>query len=180
MRVAGKGEDADLSRLAAISQAPKSFDSWPEWEVSEGRTTPILHFRAPLRIDGLLGPVIVHLTTPQAAWEDEMIGQVEVRRPTGRSSWGLDTIEWNPRNPHSNPPGAPAELRFLTLTDRMHPFALNRRLGLDAIEQKVKRIGVEFPRAITTFTEYCDLCAEVWHCPDMRDVPPPTWFKKLF
>lgn len=171
-------ERAILDRLAEIQAGEKAFDSWPEWEVAEGRK-PVLHYRAPLRINGTLSNVTMHLITPQAAWDSEVYGQIEVSKPDTRSCWRVDPIEWNPASPHSNPSQAPSHLRLLTLTDRYHPFALNRRLGLAVFEQKVQGVANEFPRAITTFTEYCGLCADIWNCADMRDVPPPTWSKTL-
>lgn len=167
-----------IDRLASIQSSVKSFDDWPEWEVSPGRK-PMLHYRAPLQIDGSLSSAIIHLATPQAAWDAEIYGQIEVPRPGSRSSWRIDPIEWNPGSEHSNPPYAPADLRFITLRDRYHPFSLNRRFGLAVFEQSKPGVAVEFPRAITTFTEYCDLCAEIWNCADMRDVPPPIWSKTL-
>lgn len=178
-RVTPAQEQAIIEQLATVQRGAKTFDSWPEWEVLPGKTHSSLHYRAPIRIDGVLGNALVHLVTPQNAWEDEMIGQIEVRKPDGRSCWAIDTVEWKPKRQHVNNASAPADLRFLTLDDRIHPFGLNRRLGIGAFDQSLPRIGTELSRAIANFTEYCELCAEVWQCPDMKDVAPPTWLKSL-
>lgn len=173
-------ERAALDRLAEIHAAPKSFDSWPEWEVHQERSRAMLHYRVPLRLSGVLGGgVVAHLVTPQQAWDSNVYGQVEVPAIGGRSTWRVDPVEWKPDRPHRNPNDAPAEHRFKEVHDRIHPFDLNRRLGILVFAQARIGIAIEFPRAIAIFEDYLSLCAEVWNCPDMRDVPPPTWHRTL-
>ncbi len=74
---------------------------------------------------------------------------------------------------------APVEHRSMTLTDRIHPFALNRRYGIGVFKQTEPGVAIEFPRAITRFEDYLKLCAEIWKCPDVEDIPPPPWSKRF-
>jgi hypothetical protein len=168
-----------LDRLAAIHAALKTFDSVTEWVEERGRSI-VLHYRAPLKIAGVLGGgVIAHFKTPLQVWESDVYGQIEVHAGGQKSALRLDPLEWRQPRPHRNPAAAPSDLRLLEIEDRIHPFGLNRRLGIGVYLQRVTGIAIPFPRAIDTFEAYLDLCAEVWNCPDARDIPPPTWSKSL-
>jgi hypothetical protein len=165
-------ERAFLDLLAAIQRGPKTFDNWPDWEERQERRGVILHYRVALRIDGVLGRgVSLHLVTPKGAWESDLYGQIEVPRPDRNTLLRIDPIEWRPSRSHTNGGNAPAEHRFATHQDRMHPFSLNRRLGLTALEQHATGIAVAFPRAIAAFEDYLTLCADTWNCPDAKDIP---------
>lgn len=168
-------ERALLDRLAEICSAEKSFDGPVAWESYESKTTTRLRIEAPLRLDGKLGGgAFLRITTPGTAWESDVYGQIEVQKPA-KGRWRLDPIEWRPLKPHTNGPDTPSEHRFKTLTDRIHPFSLNRRYGLKVLDQGTPGVAVEFPRAVSKFEEYLELCSEVWNFPELRKLPPPQW-----
>lgn len=91
----------------------------------------------------------------------------------------LNPVEWRPLRDHRNRPDASPEYRGKTLTDRIHPFAANKRYGVAVFKQSEPGIAVEFPRAISRFEDYLKLCAEIWKCPDVEDIPPPPWSRRL-
>lgn len=168
-------ERAVLDRLAEIHAAEKSFDATPVWEQYDQRSTVRLRLVAPIRVNGRLGGgVSLRIHTPATSWESDVYGQIEVPKPT-KGSWRLDPVEWRPLKPHTNGPDAPASHRLKNLTDRIHPFPVNRRYGLKVFEQGSVGVAEDFPRAITRFEEYLDLCSEVWNFPDLRRLPPPQW-----
>jgi hypothetical protein len=165
--------------LAEIDAAEKSFDAWSEWSRETDRNTTRLHYRTALRVGGVLGGgVLLHIHTPEEQWDSDVYGQITV---TTRASvtLRLNPIEWRPIREHRNRADAPANHRFKTLSDRIHPFALNRRYGVGVFRQWDQGVAVEFPRAITRFEDYLKLCAEIWNCPDVEDIPPPPWSRRF-
>ena len=172
-------EAAIIDRLAAVHAAVKSFDAIPNWDVVADRNNNRLVIHAAIRLDGKLGGgVFVRISTPQGAWDRDIYGQIEVQKPT-RGAWRIDPVEWEPLKPHTNGRTAPSKHRLVTLTNRIHPFALNRRYGLSVFDQKESSVAVDFPRAISRFEEYLDLCSEVWNFPELKDLSPPKWTKLL-
>lgn len=175
----GAEEQRIIERLAEIDAAEKSFDAWSDWspEGEFGRVR--LHYRTALRVGGILGGgVLLHINTPEDEWDSDVYGHITV---TTRASMTmrLNPIEWRPLREHRNRPDAPADHRLKTLTDRFHPFALNRRYGLEVFRQRSQGVAVELPRAITRFEDYLKLCAEIWKCPDVEDIPPPPWSRRF-
>lgn len=169
-----------MERLAEVQAAIKSFDHTPSWETVTDRDNTRLCVHAALRLNGRLGGgVFVRIQTPQGSWERDVYGQIEVQRPS-KGCWRIDPIEWAPTRSHTNRRDTASEHRLVTLTNRVHPFALNRRYGLAVFEQKEPGVAVDFPREITRFEEYLDLCAEVWNFPDLKGLPPPKWTRELF
>jgi len=116
--------------------------------------------------------------TPQDTWDEEVYGQIEVRMP-GISHLRLNPVEWRPLRYHDNPPDAPAAHQFVRLWDRWHPFDLNRPLGIRAFQQTRSGVAIPLLRAVTTFSEYTHLCADIWRCPDLLGLRPPPWSKQL-
>lgn len=173
-------EAAILERLAEVHAAAKSFDHVPAWDTVTDRDNTRLFVHAAIRIDGRFGGgVYVRISTPQHSWDRDVYGQIEVQRPT-KGCWRVNPIEWEPVRAHTNRRDAPSEHRLVTLTNRIHPFALNRRYGLSVFEQKEAGIAIDFPREIARFEEYLDLCSEVWNFPDLKSLQPPKWTRELF
>lgn len=169
-----------IERLAEIHAAQKSFDSAPEWREVTDRSGTRLVCHEALRLDGKLGGgVFVRIHTPRTNWESDVYGQIEALKRQGAGRLRLDAVEWEPLKPHTNRRDAPSEHRLVTLTNRIHPFAVNRRYGLSVFEQSDKGVAVDFPRQIKRFEEYLALCAETWNFPDLRDLQPPKWSKQL-
>jgi hypothetical protein len=116
----------------------------------------------------------MRITTPRASWEHDVYGQIEVQKPA-KGNWRIDAVEWRPLKPHTNRPDASSEHRLVTLTNRIHPFSVNRRYGLGVFEQKDRSVGVDFPRAVERFEEYLSLCSDVWNFPELKGLSPPKW-----
>lgn len=172
-------ESAIIERLAEIQAAVKSFDAPPSWESYEVKSTTRLRLHAPIRLNGRLGGgVFVRITTPATSWESDVYGQIEVQKPA-KGAWRVDPVEWRPLRPHTNGRDAPAGHRLVTLIDRIHPFPLNRRYGLQVLEQGAVGVAVDFPRAVSTFEEYLALCSETWNFPDLKGIAPPQWTRLL-
>jgi hypothetical protein len=173
-------EEALLARLAEITAAPKSFDTAPSWEAIQDRASARLCCTVALRIGGVLGGgAAIMIKTPREAWEEDVYGHIQVRRPNTPHHLRLLPVEWRPLGIHYNPGDAPPELRFLGLADRHHPFDLNQPLGISVFSQSRAGIARELPRAIASFEAYLDLCAELWNCPDVRSIERPPWSPKL-
>lgn len=117
--------------------------------------------------------------TPESAWERDVYGHIEIAHPELSRPVRIIPVEWRPLHPHDNRGRGPPEHRFRTLTDRWHPFDINAPLGIDVFLQAAVGIAVPLPREIANFSEYCNLCAELWNCPDVRLVPAPEWREDL-
>lgn len=173
--------DALLARLGTVNGAAKSFDAFPNWEIVTDRSSSALHYVTALRIDGALGGgVSLRLVTPISAWEQDVYGQISVAVPGARSQLRLTPIEWRPRREHRNPDRAPEPHRLISVKDRWHPFDLNRPLGIRVFQQADPGVAVPLPRAISSFSDYIALCAELWNCPDATRIPAPPWSRTLF
>lgn len=170
-----------LLKLSLVNAAKKTFDSFPNWETVTDRSSSSLHYTTALRLDDALGGgVSLRLVTPTTGWEKEIYGQIEVAIPGARSSLRLGPIEWGPKRQHRNSANAPYPHRFKTLSDRWHPFDLNQPLGIRVFQQAEAGVAVALPRAISSFSDYIALCAELWNCPDATRIPPPPWSRTLF
>lgn len=170
-----------LTRLYDANLTSKTLDETPRWEKVRDRQSVKLEYRAALRMDGNLGGgVSVRLQTPENGWEDDLYGQIEIRRPGMRSALRLNPVEWRPLREHRNPPDAPEPYRLKILRDRWHPFELNQPLGIDVFTQSKPGIAAPLPRAVSSFSDYIDLCAELWRLPELREIPAPPWSKQLF
>lgn len=160
--------------------ARKDFDSKPDWVERENREGVRLTLTVPLLLDGEFGGgVEALLSTPKGAWEEDLYGQITVRHPAKSLNLRVCPVEWRPLKTHDNSGDAPKDLRFQTLSDRFHPFDLNKALSLEVFAQRARGIAAPLPRAIASFSDYIDLCADLWNCPNMRSVPPPPWAKVL-
>lgn len=171
-----------LEQLAAVCAADKAFDSPVDWiAVKDNRGQERLYLRGALRLGGILGGgVTLFISTPRYDWERDVYGQLEVRRPGLRSHLRLLPVEWRPRRQHRNPATASASLRLLTLGDRWHDFADNAPLGINGFNQTQTGIARDLPRAISSFSDYLNLAADIWKIPDLRTIAPPPWSKTLF
>lgn len=169
-----------LARLEAVSSCDKTFDATEKWVEIHEREAGRLIFRVALRLNGVLGGgVYARLTTPKLGWDEDVYGHLEVQRLDHRSCLRLLPIEWRPYSPHQNTGAAPSHLRLLSIEDRWHPFDLNKPLGIEVFQQTKTGVAAPFPRAINSFQEYLDFCADVWKCPDVRSIPVPPWSKLL-
>lgn len=174
-------EDRLLRRLEEVAAAEKTFDAAENWVALTDKSSSVLQYRVSLRIDGVLqGDVSLRLTTPLRAWEEDVYGQIGVGIPGSKTELRLNPVEWRPRRKHSNPASANPPLDLLTLSDRWHPFEHNKVLGIKVFRQDQPGIAAPLPRAISSFTDYIDLCAELWNCPDTTRIPAPPWSRDLF
>ena len=165
-----------LDRLRFIAEAKKTFDVTPRWSLSPSRSRGRLTLVVALRLDGVLrGGTSVRLATPNDAWEEDVYGHIEVRLPGVSRPLRLNPIEWRPLRPHDNPPDAPPALRSQRLWDRWLPFEINAPYGAGAFDQSTSGIAVPLPREPSDFSEYTDLCADLWRCPDLLGLEPPPW-----
>lgn len=169
-----------LKRLRDVSEARKSFDTAPEWRVSQNRRTDRLNLIALIRLnDVLFRGVSIRLATPVDAWEEDVYGHVEVRLPGVQRALRVSPVEWKPFRYHDNPATSPPPHRNQRLWDRWHPFDLNAPLGIGVFDQSACGIAVPLPRDPATFLEYADLCADLWRCPDMIGLTPPPWARTM-
>lgn len=169
-----------IERLGEIHRAVKSLNSWPGWAEESGPESPKLFYRAPLKVDGDLGAVFFRIHTPKHDMlRGELYGHLEVIHPGISGHLRLEPIEWRMRSPHHNPPHAPNGHAYKMLLDRIHPFELNRGLGLGVFRQHDKGVACDLPRAIVSYRDYLKLCAERWRCPDIEELPPPPWEPRL-
>lgn len=170
-----------LLKLSLVNAAKKTFDSFSDWATVTDRSSSALHYVVALRLDGVLGGgASMRLVTPTNGWEKEVYGQIEIALPGTRSSLRLGPIEWGPKRQHRNPANAPAPHSLKTVGDRWHPFDLNQPLGIRVFQQFDSGVAVPLPRAISSFSDYIVLCAELWNCPDATRIPPPPWSRTLF
>ena len=169
-----------LHRLREVAEARKSFDAPPKWVISQNRRTDRLNLITAIRLNGVLfGGVSIRLVTPADAWEEDVYGHVEVRLPGVQRALRVSPVEWKPFRYHDNPATSPLPHRNQRLWDRWHPFDLNAPLGIGAFDQSACGIAVPLPRDPATFSEYADLCADLWRCPDMIGLNPPPWARKM-
>ncbi len=169
-----------LDRLRTIDEARKSFDVKPQWVTTQNRSTQRLTLNVALRLDGILrGGVSILLATPVDAWEEDVYGHIAVRLPGLSRSLRLNPVEWSPLRHHDNPLSGPAAHRGVRLFDRWHPFDINAQFGLASFDQSGPGIAVELPRVPNRFSEFSDLCSNLWRCPDMMGLPPPPWSRRL-
>lgn len=169
-----------LEFLETVSRAEKSFDSLPAWEEYKDRTSGKLRYATAIQLNGVLGGGIsIRITTPKETWEEDVYGQIEVRPARMKRSLRVDPIEWRPLRPHTNSPAAPPPHSFQQYSDRWHPFDLNKPFGIGVFNQSDKGVAVPFPRAISSFSEYLDLCSDIWKCPDVKEIPTPPWSPQL-
>lgn len=170
-----------FAALRYISAARKSFDTKPNWKTIENNRFSFIHqVIIPIRLDGILRDgVQIRILTPAKVWEEDVYGQLEMRLPGVRRSLRLNAVEWRPLRPHGNPADGPAAHRRETLFDRWYPFEINAQHGMQAFDQNGAGIAVPLPREPTNFSEYANLCADLWVCPDMYDLPPPPWARTM-
>lgn len=169
-----------LDRLRFVDEAKKSFDATPTWEIVPNRTSTKLSLIVALRLNGTLrGGVSIRITTPADAWEEDVYGHIEVRLPGSNRALRLNPVEWRPLRYHDNPAKAPPPHRNQRLWDRWLPFDLNASYGLHAFDQSGCGIAVPLPDAIGNFSQYTDICARLWKCPDMMGLSPPPWTRTL-
>ena len=174
--MAGKNENAIIDVLSWIADAEKSFDAAPQWTTVTSRGSYRLELVVAVRLEGILqGGASIRLATPYDAWERDLYGHVEVRIPGVSRTLRLNPIEWRPLRHHDNPASAPEAHRLIRLWDRWLPFDQNKKMGLGAFDQSAPGVAVPLPRDLTSFTDYADLCAELWRCPDMMGIQPPPW-----
>ena len=167
-------------RLRFIAEAKKAFDSTPKWEPITHRASQRLVMVVALRLNGVLrGGVSLRLRTPIAAWDEDVYGQIEVRLPGMNRPLRLNPIEWRPRRYHDNPASSPPAHRNQRLWDRWHPFDLNALHGMQGFDQSGGGIAVPLPHIPASFSEYANLCASLWVCSDMYDLPPPPWTDEM-
>ncbi|MGY2052930.1 hypothetical protein [Methylobacterium sp. JK268] len=168
-----------LDRLAFVVEAKKTFDSAPKWERVPYRDGERLQLTVALRVAGVLRAVTLRLVTPADVWEEDVYGHLEVRGLGLAKHLRLLPIEWRPLHHHDNPPDAPAPHAGLRLFDRFMPFDLNMDRGLGVFAQNRPAVMVDLPRAPTDFLSYCDLCSDLWRCPDMIGLEPPPWSRAM-
>lgn len=174
-------EERILAHMDMVEAARKTFDRKPVWQIVEGSGRGrCLSLRAAVRLNGVLaGGASIFLTTPENAWESDVYGHVDVRFPQITGHLRIAPLEWRPLRLHVNPPDSPETHRFHRLTDRWHPYGLNRPRGIPCLRQSTAGVAVEPPRAISNFEEYCEVAADIWHCPDMYGLPRPEWTETL-
>lgn len=169
-----------VDHLDHVNAASKSIDAMSQWYKVLNRPTGKLEWQAALKLDGFLGGgVSVLFSTPVDTWEADVYGQISVKMAFLPRAVRINPVEWKPRRPHSNPPGAPEGLALETLRDRWHPYALNRDLDVQVFLQGAVGIAEPLPTGIGSFSDYLKFCAIVWKCPDIERVPPPPWSRNL-
>jgi hypothetical protein len=172
-------EDRILDRLAYIAGETKRFDAEPRWVRITSRQSERWSLVVGLRVAGALIGASVRIVTPVDAWEEDVYGHIEVRLSSFSYAFRVDALEWRPLRPHDNPAGAPFPHGGQRLFDRHHPFDLNRPLGLRVFRQGCTGIAVPLPATIGSFTDYADMCSNVWKCPDMMGLTPPEWSRPM-
>lgn len=172
-------EQKILDRLAFVVEAKKTFDSKPQWSRVQSRDSERLQLSVSLLIGGALKAVTLRLVTPANVWEEDVYGQLEVRGLNLPKHLRLLPIEWRPLRHHDNPPDAPEPHDSLRLFDRYMPFHLNMDRGIGVFTQTRTAVMVDLPRAVSDFPSYCDLCSDIWRCPDMIGLKPPPWSRTL-
>ena len=169
-----------VERLRFISEARKAFDSKPKWELTPYRASQRLVMIVALKLNGVLkGGVSLRLRTPVNSWEEDVYGQLEVKLPGMNRALRLNPVEWRPKRYHDNPSSGPQAHRNERLWDRWHPFELNVMHGMQGFDQSGGGIAVPLPSVPGSFSEYADLCASLWICNDMYEVPPPPWTRDM-
>lgn len=167
-------------RLSFVESSHKDFDAETDWKIEPDRTSQRLMFVTAVRLAGALrGGVSIRLKTPIDAWEGDVYGHIEVQAPGLKGTMRLCAIEWRPLHDHDNPPNAPPAHRYAKLQDRWYPYDLNKELSIDVFLQRTAGIAAPLPRNVNNFQEYCDLCSNLWRCPDMMGVKPPPWSRTL-
>ena len=167
--------------LRYVAEAKKSFDSTPRWEaLPNSRQSSSHQLLVAVRLNGILrGGVQLRLITPAKVWEEDVYGQIEVKLP-GSTRWlRLTPVEWRPLHRHDNPSNAPTAHRQVGLFDRWFPFEINAAYGMQAFDQSGPGIAVPLPREPTSFSEYANLCADLWVCADLYELPPPPWARTM-
>lgn len=163
-----------------VADAKKSFDTHPKWEILPNRYSRVLSLVVALRLNGTLrGGVSIRIVTPEDSWEEDVYGHLEVKLPQNRRLLRVNPVEWRPLRHHDNPPNAPDAHRNQRVYDRWHPFDINAAYGLRSFDQSGPGIAVPLPRTVDNFTNYMELCADIWRCPDMYELEPPPWTKEL-
>lgn len=169
-----------IDRLRFVADTKKSFDSEPTWRSAPNRSSDRLTLVVALRLQGVLrGGVSIRLATPRDVWEEDVYGHIEVRLPGVSRSLRLNPVEWRPLRHHDNPPDAPLAHRSQRLWSRWLPFEVNALYGAGAFDQSASGIATPLPREPAAFSEYADLCADLWRCPDLLGLAPPPWARTL-
>ncbi|MGY5779061.1 hypothetical protein [Rhizobium sp. LEGMi135b] len=181
MAVSAAEEEAIISRLAEIDAAPKSLDSFPEWNLVMSRPAGKLYWTSAVRLSGVLGGgVSVRFATPADVWDKDVYGHIEVAMPVlGPRRLRINPAEWRPRSDHRNPAWVQAPHALSTYRDRWHPFDLNKERGISIFLQGVSGAAVPLPDDIETFSDYLHFCGAIWKCPDVEKVQPPPWSPQL-
>lgn len=179
--VSADEEEAIISRLAEIAAAPKSLDSFPDWNLVMSRPAGKLYWTAAARISGMLGGgVSIRFATPADSWDKDIYGHIEVAFPALQPRrLRINPAEWRPRSEHRNPAWVPHPHALATYQDRWHPFDLNRDRGISIFMQGVSGAAVPLPDDTVSFSDYLHFCGGIWKCPDVEKVPPPPWSRRL-
>jgi hypothetical protein len=169
-----------LDHLDHVNSASKSIDAMSNWYTVFNRPAGRFEWQAALKLGGTLGGgVSARLATPVDAWEADVYGQLEVRVAFLPRAARLIPVEWRPKRPHTNPPGAPEGLALETFFDRWHPYDLNRDQDVSVFLQGAVGFADALPDWIISFSDYLKFCAIVWKCPDIERVPTPPWSRSL-
>ncbi|WP_376710355.1 hypothetical protein [Pseudochrobactrum lubricantis] len=172
--------DQIFNFLDTVNKSEKTFDDFSKWDEYTDRSSGKLRYVTAIQLNGILGGgVSIRITTPKETWEEDVYGQIEVRPPRMKRSLRVNPIEWRPLRPHVNSATAPSPYGLQQYFDRWHPYDLNKPLGIGAFDQSDKGVATPLPRAISSFSEYLELCSEIWKCPDVKGIPTPPWSPQL-
>jgi hypothetical protein len=173
-------ENELLERVAQISNASKALAGGAGWRPVRNRTPTAIELVNPISIEGAVHSGLqARLTARSDMPDSDVYAQLEVWCPEIEKYLHFDRAEWRPIRPHTNPPNSPSGLRGLCLQDRMLPFSLNRRLGINALLQTVTLMGQPLPEDLTTFKRFTEFLGIMWHLEGASVLPEPPWQERL-